>query len=61
MAAHGCDAETIGKLCCEVLAFNAAVVRLHKRFGFLEEGRLVRQDSLESGHRMILELTKTQR
>ena len=25
------------------------------------EGRLVRQDSLESGHRMVLELTKTQR
>lgn len=34
--------QAIGKLCCEVLAFNAAVVRLHKRFGFLEEGRLVR-------------------
>jgi UDP-4-amino-4,6-dideoxy-N-acetyl-beta-L-altrosamine N-acetyltransferase len=32
----------IGKLCCEVFAFNAAVVRLHKRFGFVEEGRLVR-------------------
>ncbi|WP_339914242.1 UDP-4-amino-4,6-dideoxy-N-acetyl-beta-L-altrosamine N-acetyltransferase [uncultured Brevundimonas sp.] len=32
----------IGKLCCEVFAFNAAVIRLHKRFGFVEEGRLVR-------------------
>lgn len=32
----------IGKLCCEVFAFNAAVVRLHKRFGFFEEGLLVR-------------------
>jgi UDP-4-amino-4,6-dideoxy-N-acetyl-beta-L-altrosamine N-acetyltransferase len=32
----------IRKLCCEVFAFNAAVVRLHKRFGFAEEGRLVR-------------------
>lgn len=26
-----------------------------------DEGRLVRQDSLESGHRMVLELSKTQR
>mgnify|MGYP001043213221 CR=1 FL=1 len=26
------------KLCCEVLEFNKAVVRLHKKFGFVEEG-----------------------
>jgi UDP-4-amino-4,6-dideoxy-N-acetyl-beta-L-altrosamine N-acetyltransferase len=31
----------IGKLCCEVFVFNAGVVRLHHRFGFLEEGRFV--------------------
>lgn len=32
----------IGKLCCEVFAFNAGVVRLHQRFGFTQEGRFVR-------------------
>jgi UDP-4-amino-4,6-dideoxy-N-acetyl-beta-L-altrosamine N-acetyltransferase len=30
----------IRKLCCEVFAFNASVVRLHERFGFQTEGRL---------------------
>jgi UDP-4-amino-4,6-dideoxy-N-acetyl-beta-L-altrosamine N-acetyltransferase len=30
----------IRKLCCEVLDFNASVVKLHKRFGFQEEGLL---------------------
>jgi UDP-4-amino-4,6-dideoxy-N-acetyl-beta-L-altrosamine N-acetyltransferase len=29
---------TIHKLNCEVIEFNAAVVKLHKRFGFVEEG-----------------------
>jgi UDP-4-amino-4,6-dideoxy-N-acetyl-beta-L-altrosamine N-acetyltransferase len=26
------------KLCCEVLSFNESVIRLHKKFGFVEEG-----------------------
>ncbi|NMQ05970.1 GNAT family N-acetyltransferase [Candidatus Accumulibacter phosphatis] len=30
----------IEKLCCEVLDFNTAVVRLHQRFGFIKEGFL---------------------
>lgn len=30
------------KLCCEVFVFNAAVIRLHHRFGFVEEGRFIR-------------------
>jgi UDP-4-amino-4,6-dideoxy-N-acetyl-beta-L-altrosamine N-acetyltransferase len=30
----------IRKLCCEVFAFNAGVVRLHARFGFVREGLL---------------------
>lgn len=30
----------IRKLCCEVFAFNAGVVRLHERFGFEREGLL---------------------
>lgn len=32
----------IRKLCCEVFSFNAGVVRLHQRFGFVQEGLLVR-------------------
>jgi len=28
------------KLCCEVMAFNTAVVSMHKKFGFVEEGLL---------------------
>ncbi len=28
------------KLCCEVLAFNGAVVEMHKSFGFVQEGTL---------------------
>lgn len=32
----------IRKLCCEVFAFNTAVLRLHSRFGFAEEGRFIR-------------------
>ncbi|MBT5294516.1 MAG: UDP-4-amino-4,6-dideoxy-N-acetyl-beta-L-altrosamine N-acetyltransferase [Octadecabacter sp.] len=28
----------LNKLCCEVLKFNTAVVGLHKKFGFVEEG-----------------------
>lgn len=30
----------IRKLCCEVFDFNASVIKLHKRFGFQEEGVL---------------------
>jgi UDP-4-amino-4,6-dideoxy-N-acetyl-beta-L-altrosamine N-acetyltransferase len=26
------------KLCCEVLAFNQAVINMHKKFGFVQEG-----------------------
>jgi UDP-4-amino-4,6-dideoxy-N-acetyl-beta-L-altrosamine N-acetyltransferase len=28
----------LNKLCCEVLGFNEAVVNMHKRFGFRQEG-----------------------
>ena len=31
----------IRKLCCEVFAFNRAVIKLHEKFGFVHEGRLV--------------------
>ena len=32
----------IRKLCCEVFAFNTAVCRLHQKFGFKQEGLLVK-------------------
>ncbi|MFT5519445.1 MAG: UDP-4-amino-4,6-dideoxy-N-acetyl-beta-L-altrosamine N-acetyltransferase [Enterobacterales bacterium] len=28
----------LNKLCCEVLAWNESVIKLHKKFGFVEEG-----------------------
>lgn len=34
---------TLHKLCCEVLAFNAPVVKLHEKFGFKVEGVLREQ------------------
>lgn len=35
------------KLCCEVLAFNSAVIKLHEKFGFKVEGILREQHKLE--------------
>lgn len=37
---HAFTALGMRKLCCEVFAFNAGVVRLHERFGFQHEGLL---------------------
>ena len=31
----------IRKLCCEVFAFNAGVIKLHEKFGFVQEGRFL--------------------
>jgi UDP-4-amino-4,6-dideoxy-N-acetyl-beta-L-altrosamine N-acetyltransferase len=31
----------IRKLCCEVFFFNKSVIKLHKKFGFVQEGRFV--------------------
>lgn len=36
------DEVRIGKLCCEVFAFNAGVVKMHGRFGFRQEAHFVR-------------------
>jgi UDP-4-amino-4,6-dideoxy-N-acetyl-beta-L-altrosamine N-acetyltransferase len=36
------------KLCCEVIAFNEGVLKLHKKFGFQEEG-LYRQHIIKQG------------
>jgi len=35
---HVFDVLKLNKLCCEVLGFNEAVVNMHKRFGFRQEG-----------------------
>ena len=31
----------IRKLCCEVFTFNGSVIKLHEKFGFVQEGRFV--------------------
>ena len=31
----------IRKLCCEVFVFNAGVIKLHEKFGFVHEGRFI--------------------
>ncbi len=31
----------IRKLCCEVFVFNAGVIKLHEKFGFAHEGRML--------------------
>ena len=38
---HAFERLGIRKLCCEVLAFNTPVARLHQKFGFKQEGLLV--------------------
>ena len=35
------------ELCCEVLAFNSTVIKLHEKFGFKVEGILREQHKLE--------------
>ncbi|NWF37925.1 UDP-4-amino-4,6-dideoxy-N-acetyl-beta-L-altrosamine N-acetyltransferase [Mariprofundus sp. NF] len=32
----------IRKLCCEVFAFNGSVIKLHEKFGFIQEGRFLK-------------------
>jgi|688.fasta_scaffold560825_2 UDP-4-amino-4,6-dideoxy-N-acetyl-beta-L-altrosamine N-acetyltransferase len=36
------DILKIRKLCCEVFDFNEKVIKLHKKFSFVEEGRFIR-------------------
>jgi UDP-4-amino-4,6-dideoxy-N-acetyl-beta-L-altrosamine N-acetyltransferase len=42
------DELGLNKLCCEVLGFNEAVVNMHKRFGFHQEG-LFREHIFKAG------------
>lgn len=36
---HAFRELVIRKLCCEVFVFNTLVIKLHRKFGFVEEGR----------------------
>jgi UDP-4-amino-4,6-dideoxy-N-acetyl-beta-L-altrosamine N-acetyltransferase len=38
---HAFEELKIRKLSCEVLEFNTSVIKLHKKFGFQEEGRFI--------------------
>lgn len=44
-----CAFNSLGlhKLCCEVLAFNLPVIKLHKKFGFIIEGILRDQHKID--------------
>lgn len=44
------------KLCCEVLAFNSVVIKLHEKFGFKVEGILREQHKLEDAFTDIFRL-----
>lgn len=46
---HAFDVLKLHKLCCEVLAFNKPVVKLHEKFGFTIEGILRQQHKAETG------------
>jgi UDP-4-amino-4,6-dideoxy-N-acetyl-beta-L-altrosamine N-acetyltransferase len=45
---HVFDDLKLNKLCCEVLDFNQGVVRMHKSFGFVQEG-LFRKHVVKDG------------
>ncbi|MDC7716942.1 UDP-4-amino-4,6-dideoxy-N-acetyl-beta-L-altrosamine N-acetyltransferase [Vogesella sp. DC21W] len=46
---HAFDVLKLHKICCEVLAFNMPVVKLHEKFGFKIEGILREQHKIETG------------
>lgn len=50
------DTLALHKLSCEVLAFNAAVVRLHQKFGFQIEGVLREQHRGDDGYVDVIRL-----
>ncbi len=45
---HVFDELQLNKVCCEVLAFNEAVIKMHEAFGFRREG-ILRQHVLKAG------------
>lgn len=48
---HVFEVLDLDKLCCEVLATNAAVVKMHQRYGFQVDGTL-RQHVIKHGERV---------
>lgn len=50
------DELGLHKLCCEVLAFNAAVVKLHQKFGFNIEGVLREQHLMDEKYVDVIRL-----
>lgn len=48
----------IRKLCCEVFVFNASVIKLHEKFGFAHEGRLVKHNVKNGKYEDIVCLAK---
>lgn len=46
---HAFHELQLHKLCCEVLAFNSPVIKLHQKFGFKVEGILREQHRLDDG------------
>ena len=48
----------IRKLCCEVFVFNTAVIRLHEKFGFFHEGKLVKHYKKNDKYEDIVCLAK---
>lgn len=44
---HAFGVLGLHKLCCEVLAFNAPVIKLHEKFGFKVEGILREQHKMD--------------
>lgn len=53
---HAFGQMRLHKLHCEVLAFNAPVVALHQKFGFMIEGRLREHHHLEGDYVDIVRL-----
>ena len=55
---HAFGPLALNKLCCEVLGFNQAVISLHHKFGFSEEGLFKAQKNLnnryEDVHRLAI-------
>ncbi len=48
----------IRKLCCEVFTFNAAVIKLHEKFGFIHEGQFSQHYKKNERYEDIVRLAK---
>ena len=55
---HAFETLGVGKLCCEVFAFNSGVIRLHEKFGFVREGRLLKHYVKNGKHEDVICLAR---